>query len=122
MQNGTVDHSNVVLTKPNSITWCDPIPFLVHSDAQAPFVPEMPDKLVVPMDTMGVSISCRVSSPYSHVTLRSVPSGEEMSAFYDNQMGFFGSLLPGQYQCETIVSGQTFTSAIYTVEAEGKSG
>lgn len=92
----------------------------MHSDAQAPFVPEMPDNLVVPMDTTGVPISCRVSNPYSHVVLRSVPSGDEMPAYYDNKMGFFGSLLPGQYQCETVVNGQTFRSVIYTVEAEGK--
>lgn len=43
-----------------------------------------------------------------------------MPALYDNRMGFFGSLLPGLYQCETVVNGQTFTSAIYTVEADGK--
>lgn len=80
----------------------------------------MPDNLVVPMDTTGVPISCRVSNPYSHVILRSVPGGDEMPAYYDNKMGFFGSLLPGQYQCETVVNGQTFRSVIYTVEAEGK--
>ncbi len=99
-----------------------PLPLLVHPDAQAPFVPERPDNLVVPMDATGVPIYCRVSDPYSHVILRSVPSGEEMSAYYDNKMGFFGSLSPGQYQCETTVNGQTFKSAIYTVETEGKSG
>ncbi|KAM3620154.1 uncharacterized protein V6R79_018966 [Siganus canaliculatus] len=87
-------------------------------DAQAPFVPETPENLVVPMDSTGVPISCRVSNPYSHVILRSVPSGKEMSAFYDNKMGFFGSLSPGQYQCETAVNGQMFRSAIYTVETE----
>ncbi|KAI3369000.1 hypothetical protein L3Q82_025972, partial [Scortum barcoo] len=87
-------------------------------DPQAPFVPETPDNLVVPMDTSGVPISCRVSDPYYPVTLRSIPSGEEMSAFYDNKMGFFASLLPGQYQCETTVNGQTVRSAIYTVENE----
>lgn len=72
------------------------------------------------MDTM-VTISCRVSNPYSHVILKSVPGGDETPALYDNRTGFFGSLSPGQYQCETVVNGQTFTSAIYTVEAEGKS-
>ncbi|KAK9518941.1 hypothetical protein VZT92_021706 [Zoarces viviparus] len=87
-------------------------------DPQAPFVPETPENLVVPMDTLGVPISCRVSDPDSHVTLRSVPSGEEMLAYYDNKMGFFGSLLPGQYQCETTVSGRTTTSDTYTVETE----
>ncbi|XP_068174610.1 platelet-derived growth factor receptor alpha [Antennarius striatus] len=87
-------------------------------DAHAPFVPEMPEDLVVLMDAYGVSISCRVSHPYSHVILRSVPSGEEMPAYYDNKMGFFGSLSPGQYQCETIVKGQIFKSAIYTVETD----
>lgn len=93
----------------------------MHSDEQAPFVPEIPDELVVQMDPTGVSISCRVSHPYSHVTLRSVPSGEEMSAYYDSKMGFFGSFSPGQYQCETVVADQTFRSAVYTVEAEGES-
>lgn len=95
--------------------------FLLHPDAQAPFVPEMPGNLVVPMETTGVPISCRVSDPYSHVILRSVPSGEEMPANYDKKMGFFRSLLPGQYQCETTVNGQTFRSVVYTVEAEGES-
>lgn len=72
------------------------------------------------MDLIGVPISCRVSEPYSPVVLRSVSSGEEMLAFYDNKMGFFGNLSPGQYQCETTVNGQIFRSAIYTVKNEGK--
>ncbi|KAF1386141.1 hypothetical protein PFLUV_G00115080 [Perca fluviatilis] len=92
--------------------------YIFVPDPQAPFVPETPDNLVVPMDTPGVPISCRVSDPYSQVTLRSVPSGEDMTTYYDNKMGFFGSLLPGQYQCETIVNSQTMRSAIYTVETE----
>ncbi|KAI4828770.1 hypothetical protein KUCAC02_022846 [Chaenocephalus aceratus] len=87
-------------------------------DALAPFVPETPENLVVPMETDGVPISCRVSDPNSHVTLRSVPSGEDMSAFYDHKMGFFGSLSPGQYQCETSVNGHSIRSVIYTVETE----
>ncbi|XP_028300005.1 platelet-derived growth factor receptor alpha isoform X2 [Gouania willdenowi] len=87
-------------------------------DSQRPFVPETPDNLVVAMDPFGVTISCRVSYPDSHVILKSVLSGEEMSAFYDNKMGFFGSLSPGQYQCETTVNEHTFQSAIYTVTAE----
>lgn len=94
----------------------------MHSDAQVPFVPEMPDNLVVPMDSNGVPISCRVSNPHSHVTLRSVSTGEEMSAFYDNKMGFFGMLAPGQYQCETVVNGQMFRSDIYMVENDSKWG
>ncbi|CAK6956108.1 platelet-derived growth factor receptor alpha [Scomber scombrus] len=85
-------------------------------DPLVPFVPESPENLVVPMDNTGVPISCRVSDPYSHVILRSVPSGRDIPAFYDNKMGFFQSLSPGQYQCETIVNGQTVTSVIYTVE------
>lgn len=92
----------------------------MHSDAQVPFVPETPDSLVVPMDSNGVPISCRVSHPDSHVTLRSVSTGEEMSAFYDNKMGFFGMLAPGRYQCETVVNGQLFSSDIYTVQDNGK--
>jgi len=74
--------------------------------------------LLVAMETLGVPISCRVSDPNSHVTLRSVPSGEEMLAYYDNKMGFFGTLLPGRYQCETTVSGRTLRSDVYTVESE----
>uniref|UniRef100_H3BZA2 Platelet-derived growth factor receptor alpha n=1 Tax=Tetraodon nigroviridis TaxID=99883 RepID=H3BZA2_TETNG len=91
-------------------------------DAQVPFVPETPENLAVPMDSNGVPISCRVSNPHSHVTLRSVSTGDEMSAFYDNKMGFFGMLAPGQYQCETVVSGQVFRSDIYTVEDDRGSG
>lgn len=72
------------------------------------------------MDSNGVPISCRVSHPDSHVTLRSVSTGEEMSAFYDNKMGFFGMLAPGRYQCETVVNGQLFSSDIYTVQDNGK--
>lgn len=72
------------------------------------------------MDPSGASISCRVSDPHSHVTLRSVATGDEMSAFYDGRMGFFGMLSPGQYQCETFVNGRLFRSDIYTVEDEGK--
>ncbi|KAM7410383.1 hypothetical protein PAMA_001701 [Pampus argenteus] len=87
-------------------------------DPLAPFVPETLDNLFVPMDVTGVPISCRVSDPTSHVILRSVPSGQEMLAYYDNKMGFFGSLSPGKYQCETVVNGQTVTSAVYTVEDE----
>ncbi|CAG10972.1 unnamed protein product [Tetraodon nigroviridis] len=45
-----------------------------------------------------------------------------MSAFYDNKMGFFGMLAPGQYQCETVVSGQVFRSDIYTVEDDSCGG
>lgn len=45
-----------------------------------------------------------------------------MSAFYDNKMGFFGMLAPGQYQCETVVNGQMFRSDIYMVEDDGKWG
>lgn len=72
------------------------------------------------MDSIGVPISCRVSDPESHVTLRSVSTGVEMSAFYDNRMGFYGMLPPGQYRCETVVNGRVFTSDIYTVEDDGK--
>ncbi|AWP11214.1 Platelet-derived growth factor receptor alpha [Scophthalmus maximus] len=88
-------------------------------DPTAPFVPETPDNLEVAMDTTGVAISCRVSDPSSDVILRSVPSGEEMPAYYDNKMGFFGNLSPGQYRCETTLRGQTFRSAVYTVKVEG---
>ncbi|XP_056234026.1 platelet-derived growth factor receptor alpha [Seriola aureovittata] len=86
-------------------------------DPEAAFVPDVPEHLVVPMDSPGVPISCRVSHPHSDVILRSVPGGEEMPAYYDNKMGFFGHLAPGQYQCETAgVNGRTARSDIYTVK------
>ncbi|KAM9848951.1 platelet-derived growth factor receptor alpha [Aulostomus maculatus] len=87
-------------------------------DPQAPFVPETPENLFVLMDSSRAGISCRVSDPHLHVILRSVPSGEEMPAYYDTKIGFFGSLSPGQYQCEALVNGQAVRSAIYTVEKE----
>lgn len=69
---------------------------------------------------MGVSIPCRVSNPDYNVILRSVPSGNEMQVFYDNKVGFFGSLMAGKYQCETVVNGQTLKSQVYTVAEEGE--
>lgn len=87
-------------------------------DPLAPFVPESRENLIVPMDPMGVPISCRVSDPHYHAVLKSAVNGDELSALYDNKLGFFGSLSPGQYYCETIVSGKRFQSAIYTVEDE----
>uniref|UniRef100_A0A3B4X6H9 Ig-like domain-containing protein n=1 Tax=Seriola lalandi dorsalis TaxID=1841481 RepID=A0A3B4X6H9_SERLL len=90
-------------------------------DPEAAFVPDVPEHLVVPMDSPGVPISCRVSHPHSDVILRSVPGGEEMPAYYDNKMGFFGNLAPGQYQCETAgVNGRTARSDIYTVKIKGE--
>lgn len=74
------------------------------------------------MSPMGVHITCRVSDPNSDVILRSISSGEEVPAFFDNKMGFFGNLPPGQYQCETTVNGQIGKSAIYTVKPEGELG
>lgn len=90
-------------------------------DLNAPFVPEPPENLVVPLDDPGVLISCRVSDPNSHVVLRSVSSGEETQAYYESKVGFFGRLSPGQYQCETVVNGETMRSAVYTVGTEGES-
>ncbi|XP_055021037.1 platelet-derived growth factor receptor alpha [Boleophthalmus pectinirostris] len=87
-------------------------------DPLTPFVPESLENLIVPMDHIGVSISCRVSDPQYHVVLKSVVSGEERSILYDNKIGFFGTLSPGRYYCETTVNGRTFQSAIYTVEDE----
>ncbi|XP_071395167.1 platelet-derived growth factor receptor alpha [Centroberyx affinis] len=85
-------------------------------DPLVPFVPEESGNLVVPVFTDGVIIPCRVSDPHSHVILRSVPSGEEIPAPYDNKMGFFSGLSRGQYLCETTVNGQTVASVTYTVE------
>ncbi|XP_072246068.1 platelet-derived growth factor receptor alpha [Leuresthes tenuis] len=92
--------------------------YIFVPDPHVRFVPETPDDLVVSMEPPGVVITCRVTHPDFHVTLRSVTSGEEISAFYDSKMGFLGNLSPGQYQCETTVKGQIFRSAIYTVNAE----
>lgn len=75
---------------------------------------------MVPADSNGVPVSCRVSNPDSHVALRSVTTGDEMSAFYDSRMGFFGMLPPGRYQCETVANGRVFRSETYTVEDEGE--
>ena len=100
----------------NPITQRDLISLLSHPDPAAPFVPDTPENLVVPIDTLGVPISCRVSYPYANVILRSVPGGEEMSAFYDNKMGFISSLSSGQYQCETTINGQVARSDTYTVD------
>lgn len=65
-------------------------------------------------------ISCRVSHPTSHVILRSLSTGEEIIAYYDNKEGFLTSVSPGDYQCETTVNGQLFKSAIYTIINQGK--
>ncbi|KAL6107560.1 pdgfra [Pungitius sinensis] len=95
--------------------------YVFVTDPQFPFVPETPENLLVTMDTLGVPISCRVSDPNSHVTLRSVSSGKEIPTLYDNKMGFFGHLSPGQYLCETTVNGRTVTSDVYTVDTEDAS-
>ncbi|KAM6921684.1 platelet-derived growth factor receptor alpha [Xenentodon cancila] len=89
--------------------------YIFVPDPHVPFVPEIPKNLVVPMDAFGTTISCRVSHPNFHVTLRSVSTEQEMSAFYDNREGFFGKFPPGSYQCETTVNDQLFKSAIYTI-------
>ncbi|KAM9761907.1 platelet-derived growth factor receptor alpha [Menidia menidia] len=87
-------------------------------DPRAPFVPEMPENLVVPVTSDEVVIPCRASHPNYHVILRSVPGGEEMLVFNENKIGFFGYLTPGQYQCEITENGRTFKSEIYTVLPE----
>ncbi|KAM8873655.1 platelet-derived growth factor receptor alpha isoform 2-T2 [Spinachia spinachia] len=95
--------------------------YVFVTDPQFPFVPESPDNLLVPMNTLGVTISCRVSDPHSYVTLISVPGREVIYTLYDNKMGFFGSLPPGRYQCETAVDGRTVASDVYTVDTEDAS-
>ncbi|XP_058495284.1 platelet-derived growth factor receptor alpha isoform X2 [Solea solea] len=92
--------------------------YVFVSDPLAPFVPESTSNLVVPVGPAGVHISCLVSDPHSDVILRSLLTGEEMPAFYDNKIGFFGNLSPGLYQCETTVNGRTVGSAVYTVTDE----
>ncbi|XP_056131652.1 platelet-derived growth factor receptor alpha [Lampris incognitus] len=87
-------------------------------DPQFPFVPEDLSNLAVTSFPGESIIPCRVSNPWSHVTLRSVPSREEISAPYDNKVGFFSSLLSGQYLCETTIDGQTVSSVTYTIVPE----
>lgn len=91
--------------------------YIFVPDSHAPFVPESPNNLVISTSTLGVTIPCRVSHPDSYVTLKRVPSGEEMHALYHNRDGFFyiNNPSPGQYQCETTVDDQIFRSPIYTV-------
>ncbi|KAG7513222.1 hypothetical protein JOB18_002009 [Solea senegalensis] len=92
--------------------------YVFAPDPLVPFVPESTSNLVVPVGSAGVHISCLVSDPHSDVILRSLLTGEEMPAFYDNKIGFFGNLSPGLYQCETTVNGRTVGSAVYTVNDE----
>ncbi|KAG7228764.1 hypothetical protein INR49_008542 [Caranx melampygus] len=87
-------------------------------DPRAPFAPETPANLLVAVSPIGVHITCRVSDPFSDVILRHIPSGEEVPAFFDNKIGFFGNFAPGLYQCETTVNGQIRKSPVYTVEPE----
>ena len=87
-------------------------------DPEVPFVPEEAANLMVfPIIGNGVFIPCRVSNPYSHVTLNGVPGGQEIPALYDNKMGFFSNMPVGQYRCETTAAdGRTVHSETYTVE------
>ena len=64
-----------------------------------------------------VIIPCRVSNPHSYVTLNRVPGGQEISAAYDNKMGFLSNMPVGQYRCQTTAAdGRTVHSETYTVK------
>ncbi|XP_023860711.1 platelet-derived growth factor receptor alpha-like [Salvelinus sp. IW2-2015] len=86
-------------------------------DPEIPFVPEEPDRMLVPIYPNRTIIPCRVSDPQSQVVLKSAPSGVEVDAVYKNKIGFIGNLDAGLYICETTVNGMTMTSDTYTVEA-----
>ncbi|XP_030228589.1 platelet-derived growth factor receptor alpha isoform X2 [Gadus morhua] len=92
--------------------------YVFVADPEVPFVPEEAANLMVfPIIGNGVFIPCRVSNPYSHVTLNGVPGGQEIPALYDNKMGFFSNMPVGQYRCETTAAdGRTVHSETYTVE------
>ncbi|CAL8255198.1 unnamed protein product [Merluccius merluccius] len=95
--------------------------YVFVADPAVPFVPEEAANLVVVNPEMGRGASvvpCRVTDPRSHVTLRTVPGGEEVSAPYDNKIGFFfASLDAGRYRCETTAAdGRVVHSDTYTVE------
>uniref|UniRef100_A0A1A8UQB2 Platelet-derived growth factor receptor alpha n=1 Tax=Nothobranchius furzeri TaxID=105023 RepID=A0A1A8UQB2_NOTFU len=92
--------------------------YIFVQDPHIPFVPETPENLIIPHDSFRVIIPCRASHPTASVILRSVPAREKISNSYDYKTGFIDNLPPGQYQCETTVNGQTFTSDVYTVKTE----
>lgn len=91
-------------------------------DPELPFVPEVPENMVIPLFPEGTVIPCRVSDPMSEVILKSVPSGVQVSAPYENKIGFIAELSSGQYACETTsAKGVTTASVNYTVvDTKGK--
>ncbi|KAA0708701.1 Platelet-derived growth factor receptor alpha [Triplophysa tibetana] len=74
-----------------------------------------PDVAFVPFaetDDVIDIIPCRATNPHSHVILRSLRNGEEVSAMYDPKFGFFVKLAPGFYACETRVNGKEARDAV----------
>ncbi|XP_076873224.1 platelet-derived growth factor receptor alpha isoform X2 [Brachyhypopomus gauderio] len=86
--------------------------YIYVPDPQVPFVPEEPTS------ASQWGVPCRVTNPRSDVILRTLPSGHEVPALYDNKHGFLGIFLPGVYVCETVVNGRAVRSALYTVTEE----
>ncbi|XP_057209767.1 platelet-derived growth factor receptor alpha isoform X2 [Triplophysa rosa] len=81
-------------------------------DPEVAFVPS------VEADDMDGIIPCRATNPHSHVILRSLENGDEVSAMYDPKVGFLGMLAPGRYACETRVNGKAVQSIVYNMPEE----
>ncbi|KAK7133193.1 hypothetical protein R3I94_015161 [Phoxinus phoxinus] len=81
-------------------------------DPEVPFVSEP----VVETHDMGMmTIPCLATNPDYQVILRDLQSGDEVSLLYEHKIGFFGTLSPGQYVCETSVNGKAVRSSVYNV-------
>lgn len=85
---------------------------LLSKDPEVPFVPS------VEMDDIDGIIPCRSTNPHSHVILRNLQNGDEVSAMYDPKMGFIGIFAPGPYACETRINGKAVQSETYNVPNE----
>lgn len=81
------------------------------TDPEVPFVSEHD----VETDESSTIIPCHSTNPHSQVILRDLQSGDEVPVLYIPKFGFFGSLAPGQYVCETSVNGKTVRSIVYNV-------
>lgn len=90
--------------------------YIFVPDPDVPFVPEEPNAHEV--SVWRSTIPCRVTNPQSNVILRTLPSGDEVSALYDASHGFIGILHPGLYMCETVVNGKAVQSMVYSVADE----
>lgn len=85
--------------------------YIFVQDPDVPFVSEHDAET----DEIGTTIPCHVTNPHSEVMLRDLQSGDEVTVLYDPKLGFFGTIPPGQYVCETTVNGKTVRSIVYNV-------